>query len=332
MRKKINILFIYISFFGYEKEIINTLSKIGYRVHFFDERISNLKVFKAAYRSIPILRLFLSNIHFFNILRKVKSLDRFDYLFVLKGEVTPSWFVKRIKFLFPNIKTIYYSWDSFKNNPNGLKLIELMEKKISFDFHDSIKYKLYHRPLFSSLTRNYGDLIINQNLAASVFTIHSDRVSVLSRIISQLKIHGVETKYYAYSRFEQFDKIKSAVSSDEEIKLQNKPLAKNDLNMFLSDANFIIDINHPEQTGLTMRTFEALVLSKKLISTNSNLKNYVFYNENNICVVDRNNIVIPDQFINSKFENYDNEFTELMTIEGWLKEIFSDSTMFKWTV
>ena len=34
-----------------------------------------------------------------------------------------------------------------------------------------------------------------------------------------------------------------------------------------------IDINHPNQTGLTMRTIEMVAMNKKLMTTNLNIKN-----------------------------------------------------------
>ena len=184
--------------------------------------------------------------------------------------------------------------------------------------------------MFSSQSKNLGTTKINQNLAGSVLTIHSDRVSVLIRIISKLKLNGVKTKHYVYSRIRQLDKALHAQVFDQKIQLHDKPLNNDELNNFLEDVNFIIDINHPKQTGLTMRTFEALSASKKLISTNHYLKNYTFYNENNICIIDRENVKIPEQFIKSEFIKYDKELRELMSIKGWVQEIFGITKEYKW--
>ena len=330
MRKTSNVLFIYISFFEYEKEIIRNLKKFNYKIYSFDERISNLKIVKVIYRFVPILGRILTTIHFFRFYLKIKSINKLDYLFLLKGEVTPKWFIKKLIKLFPKIKTIYYTWDSFENNPNGLSLIKLFDKKISFDYSDSKKYNLQHRPLFSSISPRKNKAKRNFTLAASVLTVHSDRISILANIIAKLKEHGIYTKYYAYSRIKQIDIFKKSLVSNVTFKIQSKPLKKNDLIEFLNDANFIIDINHPNQKGLTMRTFEALVASKKLITTNASLKKYSFFKPNNILIVDRKNIQISKKFIKSKFHEYDKDLIERMTLEGWLREIFSNLPKYKW--
>lgn len=330
MKKPSNILFIYISFFGYEREIINTLKKNGFQVFAFDERISNLKSIKLIYRFIPFLGRILTTLYFYFILYKVSKVNQLSHFFVLKGEVTPRWFINKIKKRFPIVKTIYYTWDSFKNNSNGLDIFTLFEKKISFDFSDCKKYDLKHRPLFSSLNIKQDEKKSNPRLAASVFTVHTDRIYVLRKIINRLKQYHVKTQHYAYTRIKKFDSMKYSKVLDENIILQDKPLEKEDLKAFMKEAKFIIDINHPQQSGLTMRTFEALFASKKLISTNSNLKKYIFYNENNICIIDREKAEIPEHFIKSEFQDYNKELKELMTLEGWLNEVLSNEPMFKW--
>lgn len=53
-----------------------------------------------------------------------------------------------------------------------------------------------------------------------------------------------------------------------------------------------IEIQHPSQKGLTTRAFESLGTKTKLITTNPAIRQYDFYNSNNILIIDRNNPVI----------------------------------------
>ncbi|MFH4210110.1 lipopolysaccharide biosynthesis protein, partial [Acinetobacter baumannii] len=57
-------------------------------------------------------------------------------------------------------------------------------------------------------------------------------------------------------------------------------------------SNVILDISHPGQSGLTMRTFEAIGAGKKLITTNLNIKEYPFYNSDNIFIISRDKLVL----------------------------------------
>ena len=43
-------------------------------------------------------------------------------------------------------------------------------------------------------------------------------------------------------------------------------------------ANCILEIVRPGQVGFTLRTFEAVVYNKKLLTNNENIKDFKFYN------------------------------------------------------
>ena len=87
-------------------------------------------------------------------------------------------------------------------------------------------------------------------------------------------------------------------------------------------SEVILDISHPYQSGLTMRTFEAIGAGKKLITTNMNIKKYPFYNENNIYLIDRENIQIDLNFFKNKYLHLSDELYESYSIDGWLYDIF----------
>ena len=55
----------------------------------------------------------------------------------------------------------------------------------------------------------------------------------------------------------------------------------------------IIDIERPLQKGLTMRTIEMLGKNKKIITTN------------NIFIIDRNNPIIDEIFLNKEYQEID---------------------------
>ncbi|MCS3430537.1 hypothetical protein [Klebsiella sp. BIGb0407] len=55
---------------------------------------------------------------------------------------------------------------------------------------------------------------------------------------------------------------------------------------FLLQSEVIIDITKDGQTGLTMRVIEALLSDKKIITNNESVREYPFYDENNIFIID----------------------------------------------
>lgn len=84
----------------------------------------------------------------------------------------------------------------------------------------------------------------------------------------------------------------------------------------------ILDIQHPAQTGLTMRTIETLGIGRKLITTNTDIVNYDFYNEENILVIDRTNPVIPNSFIEHNAKEVSQQIYQKYSLNGWIEEIF----------
>lgn len=84
----------------------------------------------------------------------------------------------------------------------------------------------------------------------------------------------------------------------------------------------IIDVAIDNQQGLTLRVMEALFLDKKLISGNTDLVNYPFYNKNNIFIIeDFDNIdeKALKEFMDLPFEAVADSVKEQYTFEHWLR-------------
>lgn len=90
----------------------------------------------------------------------------------------------------------------------------------------------------------------------------------------------------------------------------------------------IVELTKENQMGLTLRALEALFFKKKLITDNVNIKNYDFYNENNIYILDKKNNEITEEekekieiFLNKEFIEISNEIKKEYTLENWLNKI-----------
>ena len=105
-----------------------------------------------------------------------------------------------------------------------------------------------------------------------------------------------------------------------EISFKSKP--GSELAEIVVRSNIILDVNDIKQQGLTIRTLETLLSKKKMITTNSDIKRYDFYNSANICIVDRNNIDIPDTFLQSKYHEVPEEILVKYTAKGWVDDVF----------
>lgn len=100
-------------------------------------------------------------------------------------------------------------------------------------------------------------------------------------------------------------------------------MSKSEIRDVFLNSKAVIDIQHPEQTGLTMRSIEMLGLNKKLITTNVDIRNYDFFNGNNIVVINRSNPSVPDDFIDANYIKPNGNVVSKYSIQSWLSSIFS---------
>ena len=89
----------------------------------------------------------------------------------------------------------------------------------------------------------------------------------------------------------------------------------------LSSSATVVDINHPSQNGLTMRTLEVLFGANKLITTNESIVHYDIYHPDNVTVIDREHPVVPTSFFSTPFRALDAKIMERYSITSWLVEI-----------
>jgi spore maturation protein CgeB len=87
---------------------------------------------------------------------------------------------------------------------------------------------------------------------------------------------------------------------------------------FYKKTKSVLDINKPFQNGLTIRTFEVLASGRKLITTNSDIKNYPFYCPENILVIDREDIQLKPEFFATDFKEIDQEVLYKMSLDSFI--------------
>lgn len=105
--------------------------------------------------------------------------------------------------------------------------------------------------------------------------------------------------------------------------VHTEPIPKSRIDEISSRTKCIIDINHPYQTGLTMRTIEMVGLKRKLMTTNANITEYDFYRPENQIVLDRKNLKLNIENINSDYIDIPEEVYQKYSLEYWVREIFS---------
>ncbi len=249
----------------------------------------------------------------------------FNIVFVVNGQTLSPKILRILKKQYPSAKYYLYMWDSFSNRPKTIDKLVFFDSISTFDPKDAIEYSLNFRPLFfSDKKRNIKSSEIQFDWSF-IGTSHSDRYSIIKKIISLNPTKKSFVYLYLQAKW-VFWIMKLTNKSLRRSKLNDfkfVPLSKLDVAEVFSLSGAILDIEHPKQVGLTMRTFEVLGAGKKLITTNKYIKDYDFYNPNNICIVDRILPNIPDYFFDSIYQELPDSLNFKYCISGWLDNVLN---------
>lgn len=330
-----NVLLISIQFFNYENLIKKQLENMGAQVDLFDERPSNSFFSKAIIRFKKEMYAVKINQYFKGIIEKIKEV-KYDYFLLIKGEATPKFFLDFLKSNNPGIQFIFYTYDSFKNNSNGLEILNYFESQFTFDSEDALQYKMNFRPLF--FAQDYGNLNGKnkefQNDLAFIGTAHSDRYSISEKAKLWCNQHHLKMFTFYFSPSKLLFKYRKLADKEfknfEYKKISFRSLSHHEIVEIYNNTKVILDINHPGQNGLTMRTFETLGSGRKLITTNPIIKRYPFYDPQNIYIIERKDIQFEEDFFKSDFKEINPEIRESMSLKGWVNEVFGISSIAHW--
>lgn len=322
------ILFLSPSFFKYETMIKNKMEEMGAVVDYYDERSIRNSFSKALLKINPNIFYFKSIKYYKKILNDNKN-NKYDYILIIKCDMIPTKILKIMKQTYPNAKLVLYLWDSIRNMPGILSKIEYFDYCKSFDLSDSKKYDfLSFRPLF------YGDeykkeLKKNKSYKYDISflgTIHSDRYKIIKELESIANKNNLKSYWFKYlqSNFIYYF-YKLTKKEYKNTKIQDfdfKKMNAKEISRIVDESKCILDIQHPRQTGLTMRTIEMIGMNKKIITTNSNIKNYDFYNKNNIYIIDRNNLKLDLDFLRTDYKFLKKDIYNKYSLEYWIKDVF----------
>jgi hypothetical protein len=235
---------------------------------------------------------------------KILNKTDYDYVLVRTGFQLGIPFLKKLRALNPNAKFINFHWDSIKPLCNYLPAINYFDKIYSFDYKDcEANNDVTYLPLF--YIDEYSDHISakhNGSEKIDLLFIGSWRDDERYRLINMTKAKCTQNNlnfyyYLYYSFYSQLLAIKKGSFPRES---KNRLLSHKAILKLFSASNTIIDFPSSFQSGLTIRTFEALGAGKKIITTNRNILSEPFYDPEYINILDADNFNLDIDFIRHK--------------------------------
>ncbi|MGI2140648.1 hypothetical protein [Shewanella baltica] len=266
------------AFFDYKNLIEKQLQKRFSSVYSFSDRPLCSSIAKALIKyNVANYNDFVSRRYSNDIFEEIKSiLKDVSTIIIIKGTCISFSFINMVKAVNPDVKVFVYNWDSISNVKGFISLAEKADKAMSFDFSDCQDFNLQYLPLF------YPDNYVQPNVTIAnckkkyrysfIGSYHGDRAELLVKLLTKER----HLSNYSFVRIYFQSKIQFAVFFLKDPFLRRCPrewisfdiIHRDMMNDILADTDYIIDIHHQGQSGLTMRTWETLSLDYNLLTTN----------------------------------------------------------------
>jgi hypothetical protein len=218
-------------------------------------------------------------------------------------------------------KYIAYLYDSVDRNPVGHLLNGIFDEIFSFDKEDVLKHGFKETCNFNYLEKAEVKTEHNQNvLYVGSF---DNRMNILEKVGNVLKKQNIDFKFLIIGKKSFLFKIKNNfIKKYKHLNFQHKKLTQKELIEEYSASKVIIDIVRDNQHGLSFRFFEAMALEMKIITNNTNVKNYSFYNPKNILVLNSDLTNLENSFFEFDYETVPIEVYNQFTLDTWTKSVF----------
>ncbi len=326
-----NLLLIMPKFFDYPQIIQQELEKMGYHVDFFDDRPSTNNWVKAIIR---VNKNFINGYikKYFRQIMNIIHGKEYDVVLLISGQSLSfsEGMIKELKDSLPKAKFILYQWDALKNFPYIKNMFPYFDVCFSFDKNDVEQNNdLRFLPLFYHQTYAEIGTVKQEEYqydCSYVGTAHPKKYESINKMSFALKDTFPRQFIYHYmpSKLKFFyHKMRDKEYKRAKLKeFETQKLSTQDIVDLIKKSRCVLDAPQGGQMGLTMRTMECLGAKRKLITTNSDIRHYDFYNESNILIFN-DSIDFNSPFFTNSYQDIPEEVYEKYSLKSWLNTMLN---------
>lgn len=247
------------------------------------------------------------------ILDGLKKLGKQDKVLVINPESIEPKFHEKIK---PFAGTyIAYLYDALARNP-AEKVLPYFDKIFSFDKNDIAKHGFQETTNYNYLPEKKSQTTPELDLI--YIGSYDERMEKLDGLAN--KLDGLRKKYSFIIIGKKAWKKK--LVQKKGFLFGTERIPHSELPQYYDRAKVILDLVREGQSGLSFRVFEAMALKKKIITTNSYITQYDFFNPENILVLNANMSNMTEEFFETPYQDLPREIYEKYTIQNWVGKIF----------
>ena len=308
---------------NYDKLLILTAKNDGAFAKFMINKGFNLEhVWKNDHyssRKFHILKPL--NLHYLLYGFNKEQIEKYDKI-ILNETNQMAEIAKSILLWNKNVKLKVCMWNIVRDKTRQ-DIIELRKMGIdifSFDERDCEKYGLIYAPLMYpyDIKQRIDDVQIEYE--CYFCAADKNRLEKLNLLLNSFKENNISYKCRIlkekHKKYNVTEELKSIIFMD-------KPIMYEEMIKEMQKSNCIIEILQEGQSGFTLRVQESLFYDKKLITNNQSIKNYDFYNSNNIFIINNNYDKIKE-FLKKPYTKIDNKIKEKYTYRAWLMSLLEE--------
>ena len=245
-----------------------------------------------------------------------------DQILIINPEVIDIEYHNKIKKY--TTKYIAYLYDSVERNPVEHLLNDLFHEIYSFDKEDVKKFDFKETTNYNYIKTKL-DVAYKKPLLDIIYVTSFDkRIEKLAPIAADLVEKNIKFNFIiAGKKATVFNLKKIFTNKFNHLNFRKKRINQTELLELYTQSKVILDLARENQTGLSFRVFEAMGLEKKLITDNVIIKEYPFYNPNNILVIANEKNDFDVRFFETQYEPLSEEIYYIYTLDNWVNKIFN---------
>lgn len=320
----------------YEKYMVNSL-KSEYDVVLFNKLMKHFRNINFSLEKRNFPRQWFIN---FNRYIKLKNLKAEDILlcsgFAISGfiDLIKDVNCHRVLVLRDTIDVLN---NSMKNKKKWLrqdedyitKITPHFDKIYSFDFDDCRKYNFTYLNQFLPFTfsemKKIRTELDNKNLSKNCFFIGEyleHRVEIINKLAPRLQDDNYKIDFNLIN-YDIVKDISSTLKESNFYKLGKKISYFENIEK-VKESDVILEIGQIGQTGITLRAIEAILFNKKLITTNKSIREYNFYNPEQIFILEDENYMNISVFLQTTFSPISLDILYQYSADAMLTKIIND--------
>ena len=305
-------------FWGYDAHIVDTLKVKGIDAHHI--RIGSVSHNNFGERAINCFSKIFLNKNLKHqkrqsfVIEQLNKLGHQDQILVLNPDAFEHSTLEHMKKCTNRLVTFLY--DNLDRHPAQDKL-HFFDKIFSFDDQDIQNYgfeKLTNYNYLPFLPKEQQNSHVDALYITSYDKKRIEQLKVLSQKFQRLNLsfnlYVIGKKSWKHQIIKPF--------TENKIIFSKKKICHKNLPQYYKNTKVILDLMRKNQYGLSFRIFEAMALEKKIITDNEKIKNYDFYNSNNILVLNKDFSNITKDFFETPYQTLPEKI-----YEKWVERVFN---------